>query len=198
MSRSFIVFLLCFMPIWANAQDQRLRKSDQDRKAEREAIQAQKVAFITQEVGFTAEEAERFWPLYNEMEREVGEVRHKRSRAKVEIYRLLEPAGAGKRGKGTSHPGLSLGRTAAGDHRDMAISGMLATQPKGPAAPIDDILETYILTFEEENHIRMEYHRKFLKVLSAEQVARFYFAEEHFSNKLFREYIDRKLNEKSR
>ena len=44
----------------------------------------------------------------------------------------------------------------------------------------------------------MEYHRKFLKVLTAAQVARLYLAEEHFSNKLFRDYIDRKLDERSK
>jgi len=34
----------------------------------REAIKQQKIAFITQEVGFTEKEAEKFWPKYNQKE----------------------------------------------------------------------------------------------------------------------------------
>ena len=34
----------------------------------REMIKQQKIAFITQEVGFTEKEAEKFWPKYNKME----------------------------------------------------------------------------------------------------------------------------------
>lgn len=34
----------------------------------REMIKQQKIAFITQEVGFTEKEAEKFWPKYNSME----------------------------------------------------------------------------------------------------------------------------------
>ncbi|HPV87805.1 MAG TPA: hypothetical protein PKU85_01145 [Bacteroidales bacterium] len=198
MNRSLIVFLLCLMPVCVYAQEQRPRKSDQERRAEREAVQAQKVAFITQKVGFTAEEAEKFWPLYNEMEGKIRVVVHKRGRAKAEMYRLLEPSDEGRQRKGATPPGSSQGRTAAGDHRDLALPEKVATSPKGPATAVEDVLETFIMTFEEENQVRMEYHRKFLNVLSAEQVARFYLAEEHFSNKLFREYINRKINEKSR
>jgi hypothetical protein len=41
----------------------------QDGRSERfERIQAMKVAYITQELKLTPEEAEKFWPLYNEFE----------------------------------------------------------------------------------------------------------------------------------
>ncbi|MCB9071175.1 MAG: hypothetical protein H6543_01675 [Prevotellaceae bacterium] len=44
--------------------------------ARREAMEAQKVAFITEKVGLTPEEAEKFWPLYNSFEAQRRDLRH--------------------------------------------------------------------------------------------------------------------------
>ena len=44
--------------------------------AKREAMEAQKVAFITEKVGLTPEEAEKFWPLYNSFEAQRRDLRH--------------------------------------------------------------------------------------------------------------------------
>lgn len=38
----------------------------ENREARKEKIQAQKVAFITNELQLTTQEAEKFWPVYNE------------------------------------------------------------------------------------------------------------------------------------
>lgn len=198
MNRSLLVILLSLLPFWAMAQDARAHKTDQERRAEREAIRAQKVAFITQEAGFSAEDAEKFWPLYNELEQKVREVSHERGKAKAEMYRLLQPFHTNYPGKGTEPAGVSQGRTKAGDHRAQAQPVILDEHPKGSPAPVDKLLEEYILTFEKETRLRSEYHRMFLKVLTAEQVARLYIAEERFSNKLFRDYIDRKLEQKEK
>jgi hypothetical protein len=35
-----------------------------------EQIKAKKVAFITEEIGLTSLEAEKFWPVYNELEKQ--------------------------------------------------------------------------------------------------------------------------------
>lgn len=198
MNRFLLVILLSIMPLWAMAQDARPHKTDEERRAEREAIRAQKVAFITQEVGLTAEDAEKFWPLYNELEQKVREIGHERGRSKAEMYRLLEPLHANYSGKGTEPAGISQGRTKAGDHRAPAQPVILDEHPKGIPAPIDKLLEEYILTFEKETRLRSEYHHKFLNVLTAQQVARLYIAEERFSNKLFRDYIDKKLEQKNK
>jgi len=40
-------------------------------------MEAQKVAFITEKVGLTAQESEKFWPLYNSFESQKRELRHK-------------------------------------------------------------------------------------------------------------------------
>jgi len=198
MNRCLLVVLLSLMPLWATAQNARPHKTDEERRAEREAIQAQKVAFITQEVGLTAQDAEKFWPLYNELEQKVREVGYVRGRTKAEMYRLLEPSQSYNSGKGTNPANVSQGRTKAGDHRAPATPLLLEEHPKGMPASIDKLLEEYILTFDKETRLRSEYHQKFLKVLTAEQVARLYIAEERFSNKLFRDYIDRKLEQKNK
>jgi len=41
----------------------------------RERIQALKVAFITQKLHLTASEAEKFWPVYNQYENEITQLR---------------------------------------------------------------------------------------------------------------------------
>ena len=35
-----------------------------------EVIKSKKVAFITEQVGLTSKESEKFWPVYNQMEKE--------------------------------------------------------------------------------------------------------------------------------
>ena len=57
-----------------------------DHKTENK-IKAQKVAFITQALELTPEEAERFWPLYNEYSRKLRDLRIEN---KVKPKRLTE------------------------------------------------------------------------------------------------------------
>jgi hypothetical protein len=60
-----ITFLLCF-----NAFGQR----DQEGKMQ-ERIKAQKVAFITERLDLTSDEAQKFWPIYNAFEDMTNELR---------------------------------------------------------------------------------------------------------------------------
>ena len=53
----------------ANAQDEKLEGS------KREKLQALKVGYLTEKLALTPEEAQAFWPLYNEMEARVKETR---------------------------------------------------------------------------------------------------------------------------
>ena len=46
-----------------------------DDKEKDDKIEALKVGFITKELSLTASEAEKFWPLYNEMEGKMKEIR---------------------------------------------------------------------------------------------------------------------------
>lgn len=69
--RNLIILVLIFCASFpALAQDQ-------DMDAQRERIKALKVAYFTQELKLNEKTAEKFWPIYNEYERERREL-HKR------------------------------------------------------------------------------------------------------------------------
>jgi hypothetical protein len=53
----------------------------QDREQMRERIQAQKIAFITEKLSLTTEEAQSFWPIYNTYEATVNTIKSKDLRA---------------------------------------------------------------------------------------------------------------------
>ncbi len=67
-----VLFLVCFLftalPFFAQ---------EEDRDAQRERIKALKVAYFTQELNLNEQIAEKFWPIYNEYEKERREL-HKR------------------------------------------------------------------------------------------------------------------------
>ncbi len=63
-----IVMLLLFQ----NVDAQR------NRQAVREKVESQKVAFITQKLNLTTEEAQSFWPIYNELKNEMSALRETR------------------------------------------------------------------------------------------------------------------------
>ena len=54
-----------------------------------EKIRAEKVAFITSEVGLTAEEAQAFWPLYNEIENQQKELMIAERKAYMALCKAL-------------------------------------------------------------------------------------------------------------
>lgn len=58
-----------------NAQHHEHSKQHEQKKAE---IRAMKTAFITQRLNLTPEEAEKFWPIYNQFESKMEENREKR------------------------------------------------------------------------------------------------------------------------
>ena len=59
-----------------------------------EKIKAERVAFITSEVGLTSQEAEAFWPVYNKIEDEQNEL----MKAERTAYMALNKALAGDEG----------------------------------------------------------------------------------------------------
>ena len=72
----------------AIAQPQGDRKDFRGAKPDFEKIKAEKVAFITSEVGLTSKEAEAFWPIYNKVEEE----QHALMKAEREAYKALSDA----------------------------------------------------------------------------------------------------------
>ena len=65
LTSALILMILAFT---ANAQRGQLNKGN-------ERIQSLKVAFITEKLNFTPEESATFWPLYNEMEAKIEEIK---------------------------------------------------------------------------------------------------------------------------
>ncbi len=53
----------------------------QDFKEKREKIKALKVAYITEQLDLTTEEAQKFWPIYNANDEKQFELRHKKMRS---------------------------------------------------------------------------------------------------------------------
>lgn len=66
------VGLLCFMLFPAIAQDD--VKKDK-RKEKRDKIEAHRVAYFTEKMELSTEEAEKFWPIYNEHQEKKKEIR---------------------------------------------------------------------------------------------------------------------------
>ena len=76
MKRLFAISLaLCALSIAANAQWMPQGGPDPDPKQGFERINAAKVAFFTQQLDLSVAEAEKFWPVYNEYNKEVEEAR---------------------------------------------------------------------------------------------------------------------------
>jgi hypothetical protein len=67
-----------FAMLLVTASSQQHRNMDQ----KREEIQAQKIAYITQQLRLTPQEAEKFWPVYNEFD----EQRKQYEKGQIEQY----------------------------------------------------------------------------------------------------------------
>lgn len=66
------------------------RTQQTNRKPSREEINAQKIAFFTQELNLTPQEAEKFWPVYNESWHARGKARRETMRSLDQLNQALE------------------------------------------------------------------------------------------------------------
>ena len=81
------MFAAC-IAVAAFAQPQEGGFRHQGAKPDFAKIKAQNVAFITDQVGLTAKEAEAFWPVYNKIEEQQKELR----KAEFDAYKALDKA----------------------------------------------------------------------------------------------------------
>lgn len=65
--KKFLFILILFQGSFFGLQAQNNQRS--------EKIEALKIAFITQQVGITSSEAQQFWPVYNQYQSEIRNVR---------------------------------------------------------------------------------------------------------------------------
>ena len=71
MSRLFfsaILFFFISLQIEAQISDMPNRRMDVRHRATNEQIQVERIAYFTEAIGLTPEEAQLFWPVYNEMD----------------------------------------------------------------------------------------------------------------------------------
>lgn len=64
-----ITLVVLFLSASIFAQERRMKKPDQDK------VKAFKIAYITDKLDLSPEEAQKFWPIYNENEKRMAELR---------------------------------------------------------------------------------------------------------------------------
>ena len=67
--------LLMAVALFAQPQEQ--KRGEEQRKKDFERIQSEKIAFLTQELDLSPEEAQVFWPVYNQCWKEAREAHRK-------------------------------------------------------------------------------------------------------------------------
>lgn len=115
------------------------RKCDGDWK---QKMLSEKIAYLTIELGITPEEAQQFWPVYNEVNKERDEAMHQVFKA----YKALEE-------------GIKAGKTGK---------------------DAEKLLEDYLKALDNQRDIERNTSDRYLKVLSADKVAKLYIGEEKF------------------
>lgn len=85
--RTPITLLAFLIVVLAFAQNDDIKRLPPERLKE---LKAQKVAFITQRLAFTPEEAQGFWPIYNAYEQELEDVRRAIGQNRREARDLAE------------------------------------------------------------------------------------------------------------
>lgn len=80
-----LIFTVLAIGAWAQGGD------GVDRRKGHEQLEAQKVAYITEKLGLTPSESEKFWPIYNQYWTQ----RRSIARAKREVYKQIETQTAG-------------------------------------------------------------------------------------------------------
>ena len=59
----------------------------------KEKMRSEKIAFLTTEIGLTPEEAQAFWPVYNQVEKEKDEAMHNVIKTYKELCKAIEEGG---------------------------------------------------------------------------------------------------------
>lgn len=78
-----INLLILFLVIFASAYAQR---HDSDHSERWEKYRAEKVAFLTTNLELTPDEAQRFWPVYNQLEKERWEIQKQRRDMEEKVF----------------------------------------------------------------------------------------------------------------
>jgi hypothetical protein len=86
MKKLYMIGTFLFCAAIANAQEPEPDLSDK----KQQDIQALKVAFISKELDLTPDEAQKFWPVYNQYERDVDDAAKNNSDVIVKEQKVLD------------------------------------------------------------------------------------------------------------
>ena len=89
MKKLISILLTLSIAAAALAQPQQGRKPGQGRP-DFEKLKAERVAFITSEVGLTSQDAQAFWPIYNKAEEQQQELQKAERKAYMELSKALK------------------------------------------------------------------------------------------------------------
>lgn len=70
-----LILLVLFSSINLSAQNHQGSQRDQKCRAHRQQIKSERVAFITDALSLSVEEAQKFWPVYNDYNKKVDNLR---------------------------------------------------------------------------------------------------------------------------
>ncbi len=86
--KKYLIILFAFFSVQAFAQEaEQPQENLPESKANSQAIEALKTAYITKELNLTPDEAQKFWPVYNEY---LGEMKKAHAELKEDVVALGE------------------------------------------------------------------------------------------------------------
>ena len=110
-----------------------------------ERLKSQKVAFLTERIGLSTEDAQKFWPVYNEMSAKMDEIWKGKMNDIDKLYR---------------------------SEKELSIEEKV------------EAVDRYINYELEIAKLEKQYHEKFKKILTIDQIIKLYGAEHEFKKKM--------------
>jgi len=117
----------------------------QEEESRLERLKSQKVAFLTERIGLSTEDAQNFWPVYNEMAEKMDKLWKEKKENIKRLYHSDEPLSEAE--------------------KEAAIDQHISYELK-------------------KANLEKEYHEKFKKILTIDQVIKLYGAEHEFKKKM--------------
>lgn len=95
--KNILLMCLLFVPFALSAQTSGFvnNKHKATKQEKRDRVENEKIAFITKELQLTTDEAQKFWPVYNQYSKERGELRKQR-RESIQVTETMTDADAEK------------------------------------------------------------------------------------------------------
>ncbi|MCQ2146402.1 MAG: hypothetical protein MJZ16_02690 [Bacteroidales bacterium] len=151
--KRFIIIILALLTVsfsaFAQSQDSKQAQQSQQQNQHhgygrdwQQRMKAEKIAYLTAAMGLTPEEAQKFWPLYNQAEAESGRATAESMAAYVELTKAVKEGKSGK--------------------------------------DLEALVNRYTKAEAATRAIDQKYAPQYMKILSAEKVAKLFVGEEEF------------------